>query len=87
MTDEEIIEAIEASAHATSATGIFLNHAFCLLAQQPVVDLPGLIKDIRSLSKPDGDSTFKTIYESSRDLLLSNLESMLRDRQRDHTVK
>lgn len=89
MTDEEILKAIEASAHATSATGVFLNHAFCLLARQSAIDLPLLIDRIRNLhSNGDRtDSTFQRIYDSSKDLLISNLEEMLKQRSRDQAAQ
>jgi len=85
MTDEEILKAIESSVHATSATGIFLNHVLCVFAQQPGVNLPVLIDAIRKLRPRDGDTVFGEVYEHSKQLLIANLEETLKQRSRDQT--
>ena len=85
MTDEEILEAIKSSVHTTSATGIFLNHALCVFAQQPGVDIPLLIDGIRNLRPCDGDTVLDKVYEKSKQLLISNLEETLKQRSRDQT--
>lgn len=79
MTDEEILKTIEASVHATSATGIFFNHVLCVLAKQPGIDIQALIDGIRSLQNPGGDEVFQKIYLSCKDILVSNLERTRED--------
>lgn len=79
MTDEEILKTIEASVHASSAMSLFLNHAFCLLAQQSGVDLRKLIEGIQSLQPQKGADLFQTTYTASKDQLLSNLEELCRE--------
>ena len=75
LTDQDILNTIEASVKATSATGIFYNHAFCTLVGMLDVDQKELIEKIRSLS-PTGDEFSQTIYSSSKNLLISNIEEM-----------
>ena len=75
LTDQDILNTIEANVKATSATGVFYNHAFCTLVGMLGVDQNELIEKIRSLS-PTGDEFSRTIYNSTKDQLISNIEEM-----------
>ena len=83
MTDDKILGLLEPIMHAIAATQAFFAHALCNFAEQPGVDLQGLIDGIRSLEPQRSqaeEDVFRNTYTACKNRVLNDLEAISRAR-------
>jgi hypothetical protein len=57
-----------------------MTHVVTLLTRQPGFDRGLFLEDLRGLStRDDQDKTFRTVYETFKDQIVSNIEADARD--------
>lgn len=74
MNEKSLLDAVEASAQASSATGLILVHVVSLIARQPGFDRQLLLEQLEALQPPDSNQTTQEVYEAIKRQIVSNLK-------------